>query len=759
MGPTWMGKYFVSPEEYDTFLALHTAHGRPTALLERHLPSGGPILIDLDFRYTAALVARAFTMADVRHFVAGYESALRELTGYKGTLRAFVMLKPTPGDMKDGIHIIWPDVTVPYDVQFAVRDTVLGRGLVSACFGDACGLPTEILDKSVIKSNNWFLYGATKPDAVAAYRVVDCIGGGGTDGTWTENDAELTRLFSLQVGRDTLTPGLDMLVRPPIAKSVSTVAKKKTATAVTASCADSVITHVYESEVANDNRMEPLLLKIPTTRWDNYSDWLTIGMALFNEGCSVELWDKMSQTADTTGKYTAGACATKWASFRRDADRKVTARTLMSWVSAGDDRSIYITGTVTMEEFNTKRTEFEETHFYLKENGSVCQIREDGSLLMMTHSHATSNYAPLCFEKRDENRLRRTPFFPLWMTTMGRREYDRLVFRPDGICAENEYNTVRPLRGSLMPVAADSAGLDRFLEIALVLANGNMEHRDYILKWTALKLQKPWVVPGVCLVFTGPQGVGKNMFWEFVGRCLIGKGQFVYTDNVMRDVFDTYSETQMSNLFCLMDEMSAGVTRKMANELKAKITATMARINPKGLRPFNIDTYMSWVLLTNDASPVKLESGDRRYCIFNTGRGHKGDYAYWTETSTLFARDDVAGSVYKYLVELDLTNFVVGKFPVTELREMMMEAERPVEESFLVETATKVEGNEWRGTNQEFYRLYADWCKDYEIKPLSAVGFGRAMTPYILKGWLSDGRNSAVRTKSINLYKIRAETK
>ncbi len=327
-----MGKYFVAPDDYRTFLELHAAHvaaGGTSTLLERHLPGGGPILIDLDFRYGEELAERAFTVADVRRFVAGYEAALRDLTGYMGTLRAFIMLKPGPGsdNKKDGVHIVWPDVTVSYEVQFAAREAVLERGLIGACFGADCGVPAEILDKSVVKSNNWFLYGATKPGA-ATYRVVDST---------TDSDADLTRIFSLQYGRDVLTPGLDVLViKKPVAVSVATEPKKMAATAsvaLTATGSDSIITHVYESETTNDNRLEPLLLKIPAARWDTYGDWLTIGMVLFNEGCSVELWDKMSQSADTTGKYTPGECAKKWASFRRDADRKVTARTLMSWVS------------------------------------------------------------------------------------------------------------------------------------------------------------------------------------------------------------------------------------------------------------------------------------------------------------------------------------------------------------------------------------------------------------------------------------------
>ncbi len=127
------------------------------------------------------------------------------------------------------------------------------------------------------------------------------------------------------------------------------------------------------------------------------------------------------------------------------------------------------------------------------------------------------------------------------------------------------------------------------------------------------------------------------------------------------------------------------------------------------------------MLLTNDASPVKLESGDRRYCVFQTGGLRKGDFGYWSETASLFERDEVAGAVFGYLRSIDLSGFVVSAFPTSELRVAMMEAEQSVEEMFLHEIALRLPGDEWKGSNAEFYKLYADWCREYEIRPKTAV--------------------------------------
>jgi hypothetical protein len=414
---------------------------------------------------------------------------------------------------------------------------------------------------------------------------------------------------------------------------------------------------------------------------------------------------------------------------------------------------LYIAEGVSMDTFRKKQIEFEKHHFFLRENGCICEMRIDGSLLLMVNEHAAKNMANVVFEFRKDNILKRVAFYPIWLSCGDRREYDKLVFKPDCICKENEYNTFLPLRGSSCPIATGNEGLNRFMEIALVLTKGNTSHRDYILQWIALKLQKPWIIPEVCLVFTGPQGIGKNMFWEFVGTKLIGKEQFIYTNNIMKDIFDKHSEAQMSKLFCLMDETQSSITRKMANDLKGIITAKMTQINPKDIRPFQIDTFMSYVLLTNDSTPVKLENGDRRYCVFHTGDDHKGDFAYWKETSSLFERDDVAGSVFSYLMGLELSGFVVNNFPITEIREIMLENERSLEEKFLIEISSDMK-EDWRGTSQEFYKLYSEWCRKYEIRPKSAVGLGRELSPFIFKGWLGNYKNHGIHGRIIFVKRI-----
>jgi P4 family phage/plasmid primase-like protien len=175
------GKYFVPAKDYERFLQIvhDTIFGKPShacSLLERHLTCG-PILIDLDFKYSAgAHLQRRFTAAQIRDFVVSYASALyrfMDLSSLGGKkLRFFVMLKPGPeadknaSKHKDGVHIVCPDLTLDPKIQYTLRGIMLNKGCVQAAFDDTGFVNPEqdVFDVSVINRNNWFLYGATKPD-------------------------------------------------------------------------------------------------------------------------------------------------------------------------------------------------------------------------------------------------------------------------------------------------------------------------------------------------------------------------------------------------------------------------------------------------------------------------------------------------------------------------------------------------------------------------------------------------------------------
>uniref|UniRef100_A0A6C0DA67 SF3 helicase domain-containing protein n=1 Tax=viral metagenome TaxID=1070528 RepID=A0A6C0DA67_9ZZZZ len=232
IGPSWGGKYKIPDEEYDAvFLPLVHAHvfkyKMATSLLEKH-GTYSPILIDLDFRYQAGgPLHRRFTQDQVQMFVAAYAEAFAHFfEPPPEPLQFFVQLKPSPeadpahDAHKDGIHIVVPNITLSPEIQFAIRGYILQSGAIERIFGPTgmTNEPTDCFDISVIQRNNWFLYGACKPNK-AWYKVeyVWAVASASASAkettlslesvaldTWTP--LELVKMLSIRVGHESATP-------------------------------------------------------------------------------------------------------------------------------------------------------------------------------------------------------------------------------------------------------------------------------------------------------------------------------------------------------------------------------------------------------------------------------------------------------------------------------------------------------------------------------------------------------------------------
>jgi P4 family phage/plasmid primase-like protien len=79
---------------------------------------------------------------------------------------------------------------------------------------------------------------------------------------------------------------------------------------------------VYESD-EKDSVLYKLVMSLSKYRAEDRKDWLTVGMALYNEGEDVEVWDEFSRQS---GKYRWGECQRLWRGFRRGGG--LTQRTL-----------------------------------------------------------------------------------------------------------------------------------------------------------------------------------------------------------------------------------------------------------------------------------------------------------------------------------------------------------------------------------------------------------------------------------------------
>jgi P4 family phage/plasmid primase-like protien len=91
-------------------------------------------------------------------------------------------------------------------------------------------------------------------------------------------------------------------------------------------------------DVNNDPRMESYLNCLNNERFEKYDDWIKIGLIIFNENGSCELFDKFSRK----GSNYDNSCFSKWKTFKKKEDgNAVTIQTLMDMAKRDNPEMFY----------------------------------------------------------------------------------------------------------------------------------------------------------------------------------------------------------------------------------------------------------------------------------------------------------------------------------------------------------------------------------------------------------------------------------
>jgi P4 family phage/plasmid primase-like protien len=169
------GSYIIPPANLEHFWNLYYQHvfvgGQKEYLTEKQLAEGGPILIDLDFRYPYAIDKRLHNEDDIIHILCVYFDEISKMYEFDDTpIPIYVMEKKKVNRVaesnitKDGIHII-------IGLQMDSHMKVILRNRVMLTLGPFLSrLPLQntledVVDKGVaIGTTNWQMYGSRKPN-------------------------------------------------------------------------------------------------------------------------------------------------------------------------------------------------------------------------------------------------------------------------------------------------------------------------------------------------------------------------------------------------------------------------------------------------------------------------------------------------------------------------------------------------------------------------------------------------------------------
>jgi putative DNA primase/helicase len=211
----------------------------------------------------------------------------------------------------------------------------------------------------------------------------------------------------------------------------------------------------------------------------------------------------------------------------------------------------------------------------------------------------------------------------------------------------------------------------------------------------------------------GPQGAGKNMFFESIADIYGRYGLVVDQDAIE----DKYNSIFSAKLFLIADEVvSRQELYQTKNKLKGFITGDTIRINPKNIAARSERNHVNVVFLSNESQPLVLEDDDRRHMVVWTpAKLEPGFYKY---CKSEIDADGIA-ALHDYLLNLDLGDFAAHTLPpmTKAKRDLIDLGMNSTDRFWLAYSGGHIDGIYPRPIrSEEFGELYRAWCSRNGIK-------------------------------------------
>lgn len=200
---------------------------------------------------------------------------------------------------------------------------------------------------------------------------------------------------------------------------------------------------------------------------------------------------------------------------------------------------------------------------------------------------------------------------------------------------------------------------------------GTDEVFEYVANWIAYPLQHPGFKLRTALVFHGKQGVGKNLFWEALGKIygehfsVIGQAQ----------VEAKYNDWASGRMLVVADEvLTRSELSTTKGTIKSLITGETIQVEAKHVAVRKEANRMNIVFFSNEAQPVAVEDGDRRFLV--VWCDDKRTREFYDEVAQERDNGGVA-ALYDWMLKRDLSAFnPFGAPPITEAKQNLIELGR-----------------------------------------------------------------------------------
>lgn len=229
----------------------------------------------------------------------------------------------------------------------------------------------------------------------------------------------------------------------------------------------------------------------------------------------------------------------------------------------------------------------------------------------------------------------------------------------------------------------------------------------WVLKWLAYPIQHRGAKMRTALIFHGPQGAGKNLFFEAYSSIYGKYGRIIG----QAEIDDKFNDWASGKLFMIADEVVARQELfHIKNKIKALITGENIRINPKNVAAHDERNHVNIVFLSNETQPLVLEKDDRRFAVVWVPE--KLPDNYYADVAEEISAGGIA-ALHDYLLNLDLGDFNEhSKPPMTRSKQDLIDINLDSVQRFIQDwVADDLELPVIPCSSEDLYKAYQGWSK------------------------------------------------
>ena len=246
----------------------------------------------------------------------------------------------------------------------------------------------------------------------------------------------------------------------------------------------------------------------------------------------------------------------------------------------------------------------------------------------------------------------------VWLRSRKRRKYRGIVLDPQSL-PENG-GKLNLWRGwAVEPVPGDWSLMRELID--KVLCEGDTVRSEYVCRWIAFMLQKPWISPEAAVVFRGKEGTGKGTLARALMRIAGAHGLTVSSSQQFAGRFNAH----LRDVILLFADEAVAPTDKEGNSvLKQLVTEPVISYEGKGKDIVPGRNMVHIVMASNERWVVPAGPEARRYFVSAVSDARRNDRAFFRR---LWQQMEAGGyeAMLHDMLALDLGEWTPANPPAT----------------------------------------------------------------------------------------------